>query len=112
MYMSYAVIFICALPAKIIGLELFGVLQLAYISLGSIDEINVMLAPLLSLEASNGPSVPLVNSQGDLPKRIEGINYSCNFLDNFNVMLILMICELFIGVAVYLIGKFLRSLSK
>ena len=33
LYMSYAILFLSALPCKIIGLELFGVLQLAYFSL-------------------------------------------------------------------------------
>jgi hypothetical protein len=62
LYMSYGVLIMSALPAKIVGLELFGVLQLAYISLGSIDQLNVMLAPLLALQGSNGLSMPFVNS--------------------------------------------------
>ena len=54
LYASYGVLALSALPCKIVGLELFGVLQLAFFSLGSLDHVNLMLAPLLSLKAANG----------------------------------------------------------
>jgi hypothetical protein len=113
LYMSYGVLIMSALPAKIIGLELFGVLQLAYISLGSIDQLNVMLAPLLALQGSNGLSIPLVHSQkSELPRRIKGINYYPDFLDNFNVMLLLMVCEFFIAIIFYLITKIIKNVCE
>ncbi len=46
-YASYGTLALSALPCKIVGLELFGVLQLAYITTGNMDNINTMLTPLM-----------------------------------------------------------------
>ena len=46
-YASYGTLALSALPCKIVGLELFGVLQLAHISTGNMDNVNTMLTPLM-----------------------------------------------------------------
>ena len=43
-YLSYVVLIFSAVPAKIVGLELFGVLQLSFLTLGNIDHLNPLLA--------------------------------------------------------------------
>ena len=48
-----------ALPCKIVGLELFGVLQLAHLSIGNMDNVNTMLTPLMGLKGVHGPTVKL-----------------------------------------------------
>jgi hypothetical protein len=53
-YSSFAALLLSALPCKIVGLELFGVLQLSFLSLGSMDNLNLMLTPLKDLKATNG----------------------------------------------------------
>lgn len=53
-YTSYGVMAISTLPAKIVGLELMGVLQLSYLSLGNIDHLNPLLSSLTQLSGSNG----------------------------------------------------------
>jgi len=79
------------LPGKIIGLELFGVLQLAYFSVGSIDSVNVLLSPLMNMKGLNGYSQPISHSKSeDLPRRVKEIRHYPSFLDNFNVMFLLM----------------------
>lgn len=40
---TYAILFLSMIPCKIIGLELIGVLQLAYFSLAQQDNINMFL---------------------------------------------------------------------
>jgi hypothetical protein len=45
---------ISALPCKIVGLELFGVLQLSFLTLGDIDHLNPLLASFTQLSSSNG----------------------------------------------------------
>jgi hypothetical protein len=58
-YTSYAVMLVSALPCKIVGLELFGVLQLAFFSVGNIDSLNVLMAPMKSLGITNGLNIDL-----------------------------------------------------
>jgi hypothetical protein len=69
---SYITLFLTLLPGKIIGLELMGVLQLAYFSLGSIDSVNILLSPLMNMNGLNGYSRPLLGStNGELPRRVK-----------------------------------------
>jgi hypothetical protein len=49
-YASYGLLILTAIPCKIVGLELFGVLQLSFFTLGNMDSINLMLTPLLELK--------------------------------------------------------------
>ena len=43
-----------AVPAKVVGLELFGVLQLAHLSVGSMDNVNPLLTPLMDMKSVHG----------------------------------------------------------
>lgn len=91
---GYIILLLSVLPCKIVGLELFGVLQLAFFVLGGIDMVNVRLSPLMGMKGLNGYSFPLPasSSSGNLPKRVVAIGYtSSNFLDNCNAMLILLL---------------------
>jgi hypothetical protein len=101
------------LPGKIIGLELFGVLQLAYFSVGSIDSVNVLLSPLMSMKGLNGYSQPITSSTDEgLPRRVKEINHYPSFLDNFNVMFLLLFLELFVGAVIYFFTKISDFSSK
>lgn len=51
-----------ALPAKIVGLELFGVLQLSFFTLGSQDSVNAMMASMLGMKGVNGLNLNLNQS--------------------------------------------------
>lgn len=51
---SYFILIISILSCKIVGLELFGVLQLSYFTLGSHDFINIYLSPLVNFKTFNG----------------------------------------------------------
>jgi hypothetical protein len=58
-YASYGLLIISALPGKIVGLELFGVLQLTFLSLGTIDHLNPLQASLTKLSSTNGLTLKL-----------------------------------------------------
>ena len=58
-YASYGVLALSALPSKIVGLELFGVLQLTHLSLGSVNQLNPIMASLTKLSPSQGFKVQL-----------------------------------------------------
>ena len=53
-YTSYGVLLISLLTKKIVGLELFGVLQLAYFDLADHDFLHLYLAPLAEFKLFNG----------------------------------------------------------
>jgi len=53
-YGSYGVMLLSVFPAKIVGLELTGVIQLAFFSLGSMDNVNVLMSPMMAMKGING----------------------------------------------------------
>lgn len=101
-----------AVPAKIVGLELFGVLQLAYFTLGNVDLVNLLLTPLMNMKGLNGLNIPFANSDSSiLPKRVKSIGYSPNFLDNCSVMLILVLAEMAVALIIYFLAFLIKSQS-
>jgi hypothetical protein len=53
-YASYGTLIASAVPSKIVGLELFGVLQLAHINIGNMDNVNTMMTPLMGMKGVHG----------------------------------------------------------
>jgi len=51
---SYIILFLSAVPCKIVGLELFGVLQLAYFVLAQSNFVNALLTPYMKMSSING----------------------------------------------------------
>ena len=110
-YASFAILILSALPCKIVGLELFGVLQLAYIALGSLDGINLMLTPLLMLKQANGFTLSAFVEKGSVPSRVNGIDYDSNFLNNCNVMMLLLVVEIILAAIFYLVALLVATAS-
>ncbi len=117
MYTSYGVLALTAIPCKIVGLELFGVLQLAFFALGSQDGINLMLTPLLALKESNGYAFSSVaKTEENVPSRINGINYDSSFINNCNLMMAVLVAEAILALSFYglslLIAAYASSLAQ
>ena len=70
--MSYIMLFFAIFSGKIIGLELFGVLQIAYFSLADHSFVNMYLSPFLDWRYMNGFNLAPngVNNQPKSPVRI------------------------------------------
>ena len=62
---------ISILSCKIVGLELFGVLQLSYFTLSSHDFLNVYLAPLTKFKTFNGLNLNFVSDSSKIPLSME-----------------------------------------
>lgn len=56
---SYAIMIVSLASVKIVGLELFGVLQLAYFNLADNDYVNLYLSPLLDWRYLNGYNIDI-----------------------------------------------------
>lgn len=92
------------LSCKIVGLELFGVLQLAYFSLVSYDFLGLYMEPLTKFKIFNGLNIPFI-TEPDQPPAFQLLNFSTNILNNCNIMFFVMIGELVISLFLYLISK-------
>ena len=69
---SYLIMGLSVLAScKIVGLELFGLLQLAYFNLADNTFWNVHLAPLSSFSHFNGYNTDLFEENSELPSQIE-----------------------------------------
>lgn len=76
-YSSYGILVLGMLCDKVIGVELFGVLQVAFLSLSDLDKIQPLLAPLMDLTIVNGYNTEVVPStDSKLPNRVKAIGYS------------------------------------
>ena len=53
-YGSYGVMAASAIPCKVVGLEMMGVLQLAHLSVGSMDNVSPLLTPLMDMKGVHG----------------------------------------------------------
>jgi hypothetical protein len=111
-YGSYATMALSFLPCKIVGLEVIGVGQLAFFSMASMDNVNIMMSPMMALRGMNGythklgkdpEKKRLLQAQTLTPSRISSIGYDSNFLRNCNVMLMVVIAVIAIAVILYII---------
>jgi hypothetical protein len=102
---SYFILFFSLISLKIVGLELFGVLQLAYFSLASHDKVNLYLEPLLKWKYLNGYNVETTQPSINVSSSINLIGYKDNFFFNINFMFALLFLDLIVGFIVYQIAK-------
>lgn len=105
------------LSCKIIGLELFGVLQLSFFDLSNYDSLNIFLEPLSEFKSFNGFNTRFEKNSNDdrrlqeidgsvLPESVEKLDLDSDFINNFNVMYLLMILVLVIAIVVWIVGRF------
>ena len=75
------------ISAKIIGLELFALLQISYFNLSNHGMANVNLFPLSAFKILNGFNILLVEEPlFSTNAQLSDINISGLFLNNFNIM--------------------------
>ena len=103
-YTSYGVLLISLLSKKIVGLELFGVLQLAFFDLADYDFMNIYLAPLAKFGMLNGLNIQHHDENGQLPETISNLAISSSFINNFNIMYLLFLGVVAIGVTCFVLS--------
>ena len=110
-YASYGVLILSALPCKIVGLELFGVMQISFLSLGSMDQLNPIMSSFTKLSSTNGfkfnidknepTNTRRLQTSALTPNRVQTIGYASNFIRNCNFMLILTASIMVISFILY-----------
>ena len=112
-YASYGVLTIGLFVDKVVGVELFGVLQFAYISVSNLNYVQPLLSPLMNFSMVNGYNPQIVSSDpSKLPNRIRSIGYTVDFLNNINAMLGMFLAWIFLSGTLYLIGSFVEKLRE
>ncbi len=103
--------FLSIFSVKIIGLELFGVLQLAFFNLADNQQVNLYLTPMLKWRIIIGYNLN-IESTTSVPSNVSAISYKGSLISNINVMLAVMILELLISIVLVLISKRITAVKK
>jgi hypothetical protein len=91
-YASYGLMFLGMFCDKVIGVELFGVLQLAHLSVSDLNSVQPLLSPLMNLSIVNGYNPDLLDRDTfGMPKRVREIGYDTVFINNFGGMFMLVL---------------------
>lgn len=100
------------ISGKIVGLELFGVLQISYLNLMNHDKLNMNLYPLIDFKFFNGLNFKLVDEGNDqIPSNILDMKMESEFLNNFNVMFFASILALITFYVINRVAQFSKNKS-
>ena len=73
---SYIVLLTGIFCDKVIGVELLGLWQTLFFTLATIDKVQPLLWPMLSLKTVNGINTFMESNNTELPERVRAIGYS------------------------------------
>ena len=96
---------------KIIGVELFGVWQVAHLTLANINKINPIMYPLTLSQLSSGYNWAFSSDRRQVPDRINALGFVGDMSANFNVMLLVLSLPLLVGGVMYLLSKAVKKHS-
>lgn len=82
---TFSVMLLATFTTCLIGIELVGVLQLAFLNMGDNLFVHLYLGPILGWYYVNGYNVKPTEFQA-VPPNIQQIGYTSGFLGNVNVM--------------------------
>ncbi len=84
---------------------MFGVMQLSYFSLSSYDYVPPLLASILTRREINGLNVNTATKVNyNIPARVFANGFTSEiYLDNFNVMLLVILIFTVVGIVLYTI---------
>jgi hypothetical protein len=108
---SYIGLLLSTVSCKIIGLEMFGVLQLSYFSLSNYDYVPPALIGLLQRKEVNGLNIGTSASpSSSIPSRVTANGYNSSvFLANFNIMLLVTALIAGVGLVMYMVTYLLNK---
>lgn len=103
--LSYGVMAVGMFCDKVNGVELFGVWQIAFLSLSTINKVQPLLAPLMKLGIVNGFNSMVNFNTTTVPSRVSSLAYEAEFLHNVNYMLFLILADVLVGGVLYLVAS-------
>lgn len=102
---SYIGLLLSTFSCKIIGLEMFGVLQLSYFSLSNYDYVPPALMGVLQRKEVNGLNIQTSSANdNNMPSRVTSNGYTVSdFLTNINIMLLITAVIAITGLVMYMV---------
>jgi hypothetical protein len=89
---------------KLIMLEWVTVFQLTFLSLLTLENLSPTFASLRFLSYSCGYSLSLLSFQSLLNRRFTSLQFSLPFLNNYNLVLLLVVAPLFISLILAIVN--------
>ena len=85
---------------------MFGLLQLAYFSLGDHDFFHIYLHPLVELRRVNGFNRLLFDEDNSsLPAQMEEMGIATFFINNCNIMVFVLFFQVLVSFLVFCLGR-------
>lgn len=115
MYLSLGGFVLGLFTVKYIGVEMMGVVQLAFIGLISVDYLQPTLAPLSKIGFVNGVNTMFQNTTAaelgltSLPNRITALQYEPAMAYTLNYTVALLILPFLISLILYLLSFAIKS---
>ena len=102
---GYLGLLLSVFSCKIIGLEMFGVLQLSYFSLSNYDYVPPALMGILQRKEVNGLNIQTSSaSDNNIPSRVTSNGYTASdYLTNINIMLLTTAVIAIVGLVMYMV---------
>jgi branched-subunit amino acid transport protein len=101
---AYFGLLMSVFSSKIVGLEMFGVLQLSYFSLANYDYVPPALMGALQRREVNGLNLGSSARDSNIPARVNANGFTASdFLSNINVMLFITAVIALVGGVMYMV---------
>lgn len=112
-YVSLASFVLALFTSKFIGIEMIGVVQVAYIALIMINQLHPFLASIKYINFVNGPNSAFLNDRltltNPLPNRITALEYLPPIAYSLNYSLILLLFPPLFSLIFYLLAKYYKN---
>lgn len=114
--LAFAGFFVSIYQGKMIGVEMMGVLQIAFLSLITLSYLNPAFTSLKSLSFANGYNQVSENSNLEDPyisEQPKGVLLFSRFIENYNIDLALICIPALVGLVsfIYYYAKFKRGVD-
>ena len=89
---------------KVVGIEMMGVVQIAFFALASMDFLTPLMSPLAKIKEVNGFNLQYDHAKG-VPISIMALDYNSNFTNNINIMLVFPTACLMVSGIMFLLSR-------
>lgn len=96
---------------KFIGVEMSGVVQIAFIGLLTMPNLHPLFSPMTAMGYITGPDQRSMSGPANVPNQIYAIQYSSQLASSLNYSMILLLLPLIVGAILFTLSKCITSKS-
>lgn len=104
------------LMSRFIGLEMVGVVQLAFLGLIAVEPLHPLLAPILNLSLINGINSMFSSDQArtasTVPNRLSALQYESTLAYDLNYSLAIILVPMLVGAILFIASKIIKARSE